>query len=136
MTVELEQHNLVESAKIGHNLAASAKSKRGFHRPLMRSQHLAAEKVLSQEPDLSTKTRLEKPPERDILAEAAILFRESHSLTLGFTFIGSNIIFTSFEPYPAGLEAYSDRVVHAHQVVNKAKSGLVLRRRVIDQREE
>src|SRR6266568_3537901 len=72
----LKQHNLAESAKIGHNLAESTKFDNGFDWPLMHSKPFAAEKTFSQEQDLSTKTRFKKQPERDILAEAANLRRE------------------------------------------------------------
>jgi len=72
----LTRHKLAESAKIGQKLAGSTKSVNGFDRPLMDSQHLAAEKIFSQEQDLSGKTRSEKQPECYILAEAANLCRE------------------------------------------------------------
>ena len=67
----LAQHNVAESTKIGHNLAENTQSGNGFDWPLMHSQLLAAEKVSSQKQDLSVKTRSEKQPERDILAQAA-----------------------------------------------------------------
>ena len=67
---------MAESAKIGHNLAESTTFANRFDRLLMRSQHLAAEKTLSQKQDLSVKTQSEKQPECDILATSAILCRE------------------------------------------------------------
>jgi hypothetical protein len=71
---------LTESAEIGHNLAESTNLTNGFYRLLARSQHLAAEKTLSQMQDLSMKTQSEKQLERDILTASAILCRVSQQL--------------------------------------------------------
>ena len=77
ITVVLKQHNLAESAKIKHKMAESTKSINGLDWPLMRFQLLTAEKTSGQQQDLSVETRSRKQPERDILAAAANLYRES-----------------------------------------------------------
>jgi|SRR6266567_897358 len=45
VTAVLTQHNLAESAKIGHKMAQSTRSANGFDRPLMGSQPLIAQKT-------------------------------------------------------------------------------------------
>jgi hypothetical protein len=75
VTAVLTRHKMAEIARINQFLAESANSENGFHRPLTRSQHLDAERTFSQEQDLSVKMQSEKQPERDILAQAAKLWR-------------------------------------------------------------
>jgi hypothetical protein len=66
------KHKMAESAKIKQFLAESANFTNGFHRLLMRSQHLADPTIYNREHVLSVKTQFEKQPENHILSEAAI----------------------------------------------------------------
>ncbi len=75
----LKQHNVAESAKIGHNLAESTKSVNGFNRPVKRSEREASSENACLSEDLSGKFRLGSNPKTAKNALSARLFRESQT---------------------------------------------------------